>query len=747
MRRLMWFSIGFGAAALLGGYLLTRQMYLPAVVLACLLLCACLISMLKWKKMRIPAVAAFGLAVGLCWLFVFDEVYLSPLRQLDGQCGTVQITAMEDGQVTQYGSMVKGCTVLAGRPYTVTVYLNGEKTVSLGDVITGEFRVKSTLTDGSNPSSYNRGNGIFATLSGGKETQIVSPDHLPVQCIPMWIRCRLINLLDRLFPEDTAPFARALLLGDTSQLDYETDTALKISGIAHVVAVSGMHVTILFAMLYFFTGRRRLLIAVIGIPLLFLFGAIAGFGPSVKRACIMHGILVLGMLVDKEYDPPTALGFAVIVMLLLNPFTAVSVSFQLSVGCMVGIFLFAEPITTWLMDRKRLGCFKARKLMSGISASAGISLGASILTAPLCAIYFGTVSLVSLLTNLLTLWAVTYVFYGIMAVCLLGLTALPLGIAGAWIVSWGIRYILGVANLLAKFPFAAVYTESIFVVVWLVLSYGLLGLFFLMKKKRPAVLGLCSTLCLLVAITASWMAPMGQECRVTALDVGQGQCILLQSEGKNFLVDCGGDGDEATAEKAAQLLLSQGIFRLDGVIVTHYDRDHAGAMEMLLKRVPADMLYLPDVPEELETAHDLQAASEGGAVLVKKTQTVFFADATITIIPSQLTAADNESGLCVLFQTENCDILITGDRSHFGELELMQTVKLPQLELLIVGHHGAASSTSRALLEATRPKMAFISVGKDNSYGHPSEEVISLLEEFGCDYRITADNGTLIYRG
>ena len=150
--------------------------------------------------------------------------------------------------------------------------------------------------------------------------------------------------MESIFTGDTVAFAKALLLGDTGDIDYATDTAFKISGIRHVIAVSGLHVSILFSLVYVFTARRKWLTTIVGLPLLFCFAALVGFSPSITRACVMHGLALIAMLFEREYDPPSALSFAVLCMLLSNPWTITNVGFQLSIGCVVGIFLFSEPI-------------------------------------------------------------------------------------------------------------------------------------------------------------------------------------------------------------------------------------------------------------------------------------------------------------------------------------------------------------------------------------------------------------------
>ena len=244
----------------------------------------------------------------------------------------------------------------------------------------------------------------------------------------------------------------------------------------------------------------------------------------------------------------------------------------------------------------------------------------------------------------------------------------------------------------------------------------------------------------------SWLEPLQDDFRVTMLDVGQGQSILLQSDGKTFLVDCGGDDDEDAADVTAEELLSRGISRLDGIIVTHYDADHAGGIAYLLSRVHANRLILPYMEGEEETANSLADAT-GGIVEYLREDTVFtFGSTKMTLFAPISDKSGNESSICVLFQRENCGILITGDRGAEGEMHLLQNHAIPHVDVLVAGHHGSAGSTTQELLNATSPQYTFISVGEDNRYGHPAEQVLERLLIAGCKVYRTDIYGTIIFR-
>ena len=186
-----------------------------------------------------------------------------------------------------------------------------------------------------------------------------------------------------------------------------------------------------------------------------------------------------------------------------------------------------------------------------------------------------------------------------------------------------------------------------------------------------------------------------------------------------------------------------GIFRLDGVILTHYDRDHAGGVEYLLSRVETEVLYLPDCMDSEGYSVSLQSRNE--AMLIEEHTQIMFGDASITLITTDFGTTNNESGLCVLFQRLDCDILITGDRNAYAERDLLRQIDISDLEVLIVGHHGSKTSTCVELLEAGTPEIAIISVG-ENNYGHPTKEVLDRLEQYNCRIYRTDENGTIIYR-
>ena len=746
MRKLMWFTIGYALSCAMGTYLLRGNGMLLAALI-CLLAAAGLLKFREHPVFKRGMVLALGCAVGCLAFFGYEWFVLEPIQGLDQEKTDLTIRVRDYSWDTEYGCAADGVTELAGREYKVRFYLNEPQTLKPGDTVTMIASLRLTDEGGAKEPTFHRTSGILllAYQRGDAEGQPHTGEKL--RDLPARWRHRLLGIIEERFPGDAAAFAKALLLGDKTDLSWEQTTDFSLSGISHIVAVSGLHVSILFAFVSMFTGKRRFLLVIVGVPVLLFFGAMAGFTASVTRAVIMQILVLLALALNREYDPPTALSFAGLVMLGACPLTIAGIGFQLSFASVAGIFLFCPRLYNWM---KQFLPGKGRNLLGRVErfimASVAVTLSATVMTVPLTAIHFGVVSLVGVLTNLLVLPVLSLTFYGVMAVCALGCVHGGAAAGMAWLVAWPSRYVLAVAKNLAGLPLAAVYTASPYIVIWLVFLYGMLAWLIWAKKKRPgAVLGL-GILGLCVSLMLSFLEPLTCDYRVTVLDVGQGQCIVLQSGGSTFLVDCGGDRGEDAGEIAARHLLSQGITRLDGLILTHYDRDHAEGVAYLAHLVEIEQVFLPmteDADGCLQSI--LEAVPE--QVNVDSELTIAFGDAQIQIFPAKDAGSGNDSCASVLFTGGKCDTLITGDLSAAAERQLLNDYDLPDLEVLIVGHHGSRYSTCTELLEATAPDAAIISVGADNSYGHPTREVLERLKNAGCVVYRTDLHGTITYRG
>lgn len=747
MRKLLWFTIGFAMGCGLCVTLFWQQNLMPLVIYAFLSGVLCFVLKFRNDLFGISAAVFLGMFLSVGWFSQYQRIYLQPIQKLDGQTVSLSVTATDYTEKTDYGFSVEGFALLEGKPYHLRVFQRDDTAYSPGDVLEGEFLLRLTTPKGKKDSTYYQGKGLFVLATQKSDAVCSISARSALWFLPARVANAVKARIATFFPEDTAPFAKALLLGDTSDLSYSVDTSLKVSGIRHVVAVSGLHVSILYGLIYLLFRARRWLTFLISVPVLLFFAAVTGFSPSVTRACLMTGLMSLGAAITDEYDGLTSLSFAGLIMLLLNPFVLLSVSFQLSVASVAGILLFATNLNHWIKSRFPKGKQKrfVRNLQNWLAGSISVSVSAYVFSVPLSAWYFGSVSLIGVVTNLLTIWVIGFLFYGIAAVSVLGSILPALCRFLGWMLSWPIRYVLFTARALSRIPYAAVYTESHYITAWLVLSYVLLVLFLLHRRKHGRYFLSASAVCLVVAIGASVIIPKQDNIRLNVLDVGQGQAILLQSGNENFLIDCGGSNAANASDKIAQTLLSQGVFQLDGIALTHYDADHTNAIENLLTRIRVDQFYLPGL-EKHALLNRLKSDPGNNIFTIDRDVDIPFGSGKLKLLEPGDLKSGNENCMCVLFESEECVILITGDRDRAGESELITKYDLPDVDVLIAGHHGSKNSTSRELLQAVLPEIVVISAGKNNPYGHPAQEVLERLADFGCTVYRTDEQGSVLVR-
>ena len=361
--------------------------------------------------------------------------------------------------------------------------------------------------------------------------------------------------------------------------------------------------------------------------------------------------------------------------------------------------------------------------------------------------YFNTLSLAGPLVNLLCLWAAGAAFVTWMAAVLASFVWLPLGTLLGLAPRLFIWYILHVAELMAGLPYHAVSFSGPYLRCWLPFAWSICALALLRGRRRRT--------CALAAVLAGaalWASVLAEEAyygrgtlQVLALDVGQGQSILLSSGGQRALVDCGGSAWCDPGQTAADQLASMGCRELDYLVLTHYDQDHINGVTALLERLPVKTLLLPDGEDPGEAENAVLASAKAHGVQIRYIQAetaLSLGAAGLTVYPPLGTAGDNERGLAVLCTAGDFDLLITGDMSTATERLLLERYDLPDTEVLVAGHHGSKYSTSNALLEALTPETAIISVGS-NSYGHPADETLRRLAESGAAICRTDKQGTI----
>lgn len=747
MRKLAIFAFSFAAAAAAYIWLLPTA---AALILAgVLLIGAAVLLFKKVEKSKRIRIVVLGAAIGLLWTWGYEQLKIVPRRALCGEDRTITATVVQTPTATKYGAKA-AAELDEGK---IMLYLDCKPdALAIGDSVEACFDIVDVSGgSGEEDNLYFQSIGISMLGFQRGELKINKEESLPFSCIPAYTAEITRERIERIFPKDVSGFAKAILTGDRSGLSYQIKNELSITGISHVVAVSGMHVSLIIGIIMFLCRQRRKLAALISIPVMLFFAAMLGFSASVTRAVIMNSVLLMAPLFRRENDAPTSLGLALLLILSVNPWAIANLSLQLSFSAMVGIFWVAPKIYKWAMQKTDTKCDrknhpKVYRIIKAVAVIFATTLSANVVTIPLVAANFGLVSVISPLTNLLTMTLLSAIF----SLCFISLLLsiwLPLGTAAAWLLAWPIRLVLWLVHKISEIPYAAVYTCSECIVFWLIAAYLMIAAFCLFKRgRKPVILAGGVIGSLVIAILFSGITP--GEISATAFDVGQGQCIYVKSDAASVMIDCGGDNGEDNGEQVARKLLMAGDDYLDALVITHYDTDHVCGATQLMRRIRVGSLYLPEIPCENGKREELiqTAQEEGiGIVFVSEDMKIQFADITVELFAPDM-ADDKNAVISALMSLQNYDILVTGDMDSDCEQRLLVQHEIPKLELLIAGHHGSKYSTSSQLLSQTCPDAVFISVGK-NSYGHPTQEVLDRISAIGSAlYRTDLDGDITITR-
>lgn len=696
---LLWFTAGVVPAVLLGVYLPWSAWVLP-VGLGSLAAGFLFKGLKKWPPLRR---FLFGAGAILVWLAVYSALFHAPAQDLEHRTIRMEAVVTQWPEETDYGVRVPvRAGEREGRKVSALFYGPADLAdLRPGDRISCVARCTPAEELGGEESLYYPSQGILLRMKGYGQVMVTRGESSSVRYALTILAGEIRAMLDQLYPPREAGFLHALLTGDKTGLEETDRNNLNRVGLGHVVVVSGLHVTFLMGFLTLFLDPKKKGQLGLLLLILVLFCLMTGNGPGTVRATVLCAMALLAQQLGRDYHSLTGLCAALLVLLAANPYAAANAGLQFSFLSTLGILLFGQRWSkAWLAQVPK----RARRWAAPFFGVAAISLGAMVFTVPLSAGYFGRFSLSAPLTNLMTSWAVT-------------LASVDL--------DWG------------------------YYALWALFVYGVFLLYLLapVPGKRPVV-PVCAcvvTLCLSALLTAKTV--QRQDLALTVLDVGQGQSVVVTSGHARALIDCGGTRDPG--DTAATYLQSLGRSELDLLILTHFHADHAGGVLELMDRVKVRALAVPDVDRDNPLRQEItaRAAAENIPVYyVTETSQVTLGRAEITLYPPVTAGKDaNEQCLSVLCARKGWEALLTGDMPAAAEAKLVARENLPEVEVLVAGHHGSKQSTSQALLEAVAPETVVISVGQ-NTYGHPAPETLARLSAAGAQvYRTDRQGGITVY--
>ncbi len=571
------------------------------------------------------------------------------------------------------------------------------------------------------------------------------------------IRDRAEDALGRGTPEPEAALLRGFVLGEDDRIDPATVDDFKRSGLAHLLAVSGdcvMLLALLGASIMGLLGvplRARLLGL---LALIAIYVPVTGAAPSIQRAGIMGAAGLIAALAGRPRSGWYAVLLAAAVTLAINPRWLGDPGWQLSFAAVTGILLFARGIRDLLLDHGAKRVPRASPARRAFAEGAGITIAATVTTAPLFAHHFGAVSLASLPANLLALPAIPAVMWLSMLAAIVGqvpgVPVEPLTAVAGLLVA----YVAQIAHWLAApgwsqigftlptwpdvaVAYAVVCTSMSVVLAW---ARRRKGLAVPASHGRALVAALVLALCAVCLVrlgpAGSGRAGSSPGLRVTVLDVGQGDAIVLDpAGGAPVLVDGGPPGDDLRSH-----LESMGVSHLAAAVVTHDQSDHAGGIDELLGTFPIRRLLFA-----LPGRDFLRAARAAGVapMPVAEGSEIDSGQLRVEVLwpprtmlgqppPTDL----NEAALVLLARWRSFEMLLTAD----AEAEAVPIDPGP-IDVLKVAHHGSDDSGLDRLLDRTAPRLAVISVGADNPYGHPTAGTLAALAEHGVPTLRTDEDG------
>lgn len=574
-------------------------------------------------------------------------------------------------------------------------------------------------------------------------------------------KCR--QILENTAGKD-APVFEAIVLGEKTGLDPEIRMRYQLAGIVHILAISGLHISILGMGLYKLMKRVGFGIwpaGIFSLAVMLQYGMMTGGSVSTLRAVTMFLIAMGARITGRIYDMPSAVSVTAMMILAESPAYLLDSGFLLSFGCVLGICVASERICA-LAGAKR----KGTKVFCE-------SVALWLVTLPVMLKFFGEASLAGLVLNLAVLPSVGVVLAGGVAAMILGFVSIPTG----RVMIFPARVLLFLYERLCELAGRSRWCTWIGgePEIWqITIYYAILVAVLLIGQyikesdqtkisRKQHILRISGIVLLILSILTLGKQSFRysfktQTLQITCLDVGQGDGILIRTpDNKHYLID-GGSSSQSELGRYCLLpaLKSMGISCLDGIFISHTDKDHlSGVQELLeymekgLTTIRAGHLVLPGWSEPPEAWTDLARTAEKAGIKTVTGNTgdiIHSGTATFEILWPESTARGkdvNEEAMVMELTYGDFRMLFTGDIGADTEKKLLTAGCLNDIDCLKVGHHGSRYSSSEAFLKKLKPELSIISCSSTNTYGHPSPETIQRLKDCGSQIEYTMKNGAI----
>lgn len=535
-------------------------------------------------------------------------------------------------------------------------------------------------------------------------------------------------------PSETGDLLLAILLGDKKDLSEQIQINFKNSNLSHMLAVSGAHVSYIIIGLTYITqnsimGKRKA--RVFCIFFLIIFMAITNFTPSVTRACIMAILTLVSEILYKKADIYTNISISALIILLYNPYSLLDLGFQLSFGGTIGIVIFMRFI-----KKKQ----EEPKLLNYIKQMALVSICANIIIIPIIMNNFNTVSLTFLVSNILASPILAIIVIVGFSIIIISIISHSLSNILVFWLNPILNLLIKISSFCSKLPFAKilVVTPYIFniifyytIILYLV-NYNNLKQF--IKKKTVILLSII----LILSNFIFYILP--QDLKIYFIDVGQGDSTLIVTPSKKtILIDGGGSESFDVGEKVLlPYLLDRRIRKIDYIMISHFDTDHCKGIFTVIENLKVKNIIISKQAEKSENYKkfkEIVANKKINIILVKAGDKIKI-DKYIyfkILFPTEKLIMQNplnNNSIVSQLNYKSFKMLFTGDIEEIAEKEILnlQKDKLKST-ILKVAHHGSNTSSTQEFINSVKPELALIGVGKNNTFGHPSECVVEKLRD------------------
>jgi competence protein ComEC len=579
----------------------------------------------------------------------------------------------------------------------------------------------------------------------------------PVNQILSWTfwRKHILKAIDNNFRKETAPLAKALLIGYKNELGREEKITFSRAGLSHIMAVSGLHVGFILAPFWimiplFWTmkyGKHIGLALLIGT--LFFYAGLTGFSASVTRASLVGIFLAYGKLFHKVRDSKNLTAVAALLILLINPSDLFSIGFQLSFGAVYIILLTAPVIQRWLPNWIRFRWYGAPAMVVVISFLVQIGLF------PLLAYYFGEFSIIGPLANA---FVVPFLGFAVPYALVLLLVAMPFP-GFAHLMNTPVDFFLNklgwFVNATANLPWSwvQVHVDSIlFFSIWITAIFFISTLY--IPKMRWKLLAILLGVCCLYQGSKLTHKLQPPKLKLTFFDVGQGDATLVSTPNdKHFLIDTGRWQPDYNSAKYVIIphLKEESIEKLDAVFLSHPHADHIGGILELMDTMPIDTIFNSGVSYDSQlyrTYHrkaaekdiPIKSLNAGEKVSIDPAIRMFVYGPMSTITASNV----NNQSLILELVYGQTEFLFMGDAEKPQEENILHNYPaLIDTDFIKVPHHGSKTSSSSGLLKAITAQSGIISLAKQNRFTHPHKEAVKRLRRHISNLHFTSLQGAI----